>query len=173
VHGIGEVLDLLLPEVLVLEIQLAPDLLLHCTGDADSPRLRQPFQACRGVHAVAVDPIILDHHIAKVDPDAELHAAFTGQRGVPAVHDTLNLDRTAHSTQSGRKLCQEVVPREVRQTPPVLPHEHGDFFTVVAERADRGGLVIRHQSGVPDHIRAQNRGEPAFGTKRVQWPPLR
>ena len=41
-------------------------LLVHRGRDADPPRLRQTFQPRGDVHAVAVDPLALDPHVAAV-----------------------------------------------------------------------------------------------------------
>jgi hypothetical protein len=44
----------------------------------------------------------------------------------------------------------------------MLADQHGNRFTVIRKPAYGARFVLRHEAGIPDHIRAQNRGELAF-----------
>ncbi len=61
--GLSDVLQGLLPQILVIEAQLALDVMMHHAGDADSSPLRQSLEAGGDVDPVPVDPALFLHHI--------------------------------------------------------------------------------------------------------------
>src|SRR3990172_8698232 len=82
-HGLRDVLDGLLAEILVAKPDLALDLIIGRAREADAARLSEAFHPRRYVDSVAVDPLPFDDHIAQVDADAELHPPGLRQFGVP------------------------------------------------------------------------------------------
>jgi hypothetical protein len=63
---------------LVAEVggDLVVHLLVHGLRHQDVSRLREPLQARGDVHAVAVDLVLLDDHVAHVHADARLDPAL-------------------------------------------------------------------------------------------------
>ena len=56
-HRPGDVLDLLLAQILEAEIELVAHLVAHDPADADPARLGQRFEPRRDIDAVAVDVV--------------------------------------------------------------------------------------------------------------------
>ena len=77
-YRFGDILDGLLPQILVPQGQLGLDVIKGGLGDTDPTGLRQGLQPRRDVHPVAVDAIFLLDHIPQVNPDAELHSPGLG-----------------------------------------------------------------------------------------------
>ena len=67
------------------------------------------FQTGRDVDAVAQQIIVLDHHIAEVDPDAEGDPAVWGHSVLPLWDLTLHSRRTRHRVDDGPKLRNQTV----------------------------------------------------------------
>ena len=122
-HRFGDVLELTVPQVVELELQLALDLVAHVVRDADAAGLGQALETRRNVHAVSVEPLVLRPHLAHVHADAELHRAARGHRGVARLEHPLDLGRCPHSIGRGRELGEEVVAGEVHHAAAVLAHE--------------------------------------------------
>src|SRR5204863_1887602 len=77
-----DVLQLAEPDVLDRQIELAPHLLVDGLGETDATRVGQGLEPRGDVHAVPVDLVVLDDHIAEVDPYASVHALVRRARGV-------------------------------------------------------------------------------------------
>ena len=67
VDWFGDVLDLLLPEVLVSKWQLVFNLVIRRTGYANPARLGNPFQSRGNVYPIPVNPVPFSDDIAQVD----------------------------------------------------------------------------------------------------------
>src|SRR5207245_5866759 len=91
-HWPGDVLDLLLAQILKAEIELVAHLVAHDAADADAARLGQGFEPCRDIDAVAVDVALVDDDVAQIDADAELDAALLGDAVIAQGHLALQLD---------------------------------------------------------------------------------
>jgi hypothetical protein len=171
VHLVGDVLDRLIAEVVVGDRGLVTHLLVHGRRDADAPGLGQGLEAGGDVHAVAVEAIAIDGHVAHVRTDAKLHLALLGDVGVAGAQHALDLDRALDRADRGRELREEVVAREVGDAAPVLAHQRLDLLPVRRQRADRRLLIVRHQPAVACDVGAQDRGELAFhGASFLRMP---
>jgi hypothetical protein len=147
VHLVGDVLDRLIAEVVVGDRGLVAHLLVHGRRDADAPGLGQGLEAGGDVHAVAVEAIAIDGHVAHVRTDAKLHLALLGDVGVAGAQHALDLDRALDRADRGRELREEVVAREVGDAAPVLAHQRLDLLPVRRQRADRRLLIGCRRSG--------------------------
>src|SRR5690242_2137122 len=78
-NGLCDVFYVLFAKVLVTQRKLGSDLPMNHVRNADAARLGETLQPRRDVNAVPVNLLALDHHIAKVDADAELHPALLRQ----------------------------------------------------------------------------------------------
>ncbi len=159
---IRDVLDRLVAEVGEADVELVAHLLVHGRRDADAARLGQRLQTCGDVDAVAVDPSSLGGDVSHVDADPEVHAALGGEARVECPQHSLDLDCGADGVEGGRELGEDVVTRSIHDPASVLPDAHRDLLAVVAERPDRGRLVLGHQAAVADGIGGEDRGELAF-----------
>ena len=120
---------------------------LHARGDVD---------------AVAIDRAVgLFDHIAQIDPDAELHAPVRFEFDVVPFHGLLDLDRGLDRLDRTRELGQQRIAGCVDHAAAVAHHQAGDDVAIGLEGLDGGSLVGRHETGIADHVRAQDRGELA------------
>jgi hypothetical protein len=71
-NRLGDILDAMAAERMVIEIELIPDLLVNGMGDANGARLGESLEACPDVSAIAKDVAAIDNHVAKIDTDPEL-----------------------------------------------------------------------------------------------------
>jgi hypothetical protein len=78
-NGLGNVFDALLTQILVTQRKLRSDLTVNHVRNANAPRLGQALQSRGDIDTIAVNLLALDHHIAEVDADAELHPTVEGQ----------------------------------------------------------------------------------------------
>jgi hypothetical protein len=71
VDRLGDVLDVLLTQILKNQFDLVLDLLINLAGDADAARLGSTFQARCYVDPVAIEVVALDDEVADVDANTE------------------------------------------------------------------------------------------------------
>src|SRR5690242_4147182 len=122
-HRPGDVLDLLLAEVLEGNVELVAHLVAYDAADADAARRGEAFESRRDIDAVAVDVVLVADDVAQIDPDPKLDA-FRGRHfRVPLGHGLLRLHRAAHRLDDARKLDQHTVPRGLDDAAAML----GDF----------------------------------------------
>src|SRR6266849_2262524 len=105
-HRAGDVLDLLVPEILETVRHAIPHLFEYRAGDHHTPRVCERLQPCRDVHAFAVDIVLIDDYIAEVDPDQNLDPSFLGERALPFAHRLLDLACAAHRLDRAGELDQ-------------------------------------------------------------------
>ena len=79
-HRFGNVLEALFAQRLEGQAELVVGLIVRCSGDDDAARIAQSFQAGGDVDAVAVEIVLVDDHVAQVDPDAEHDPGVLRQR---------------------------------------------------------------------------------------------
>ena len=95
-HRPGDVLDLLLAQILEGQIEPAAHVFLHRAGDEDPARLGQCLEPRGDVDAVAEDVVALDDDVAEIDADAKFDAPVRGEPAVPLGHRLLHRDGAAH-----------------------------------------------------------------------------
>ena len=110
----GDVLDVLLAQILEGDVEPVADLVAHRRRDADAARLGQRLEPRGDIDAVAEDVAVLDDHVAEIDADAELDASAPAARRrlrraircwistahVHGVGDALELDQHAVAGRS-------------------------------------------------------------------------
>src|SRR5216683_1747448 len=92
-HWPSNVLHFLLASILVAQRELVSYLLIDSTGDADAAGVGETLEARGDVDPVAVDLLAIDHHVAEVHADTELHSAIGWQIRVLGLERGLDLDR--------------------------------------------------------------------------------
>jgi hypothetical protein len=105
-HWPGDVLDLLLAQILEHEIELVAHLVMHDPADADPAGLGQPFQPRRDVHPIPEDVVLLNDHVAEVDADAEPDPLLLRHLGLALGHAALDLHSAAHGVDNAHELSQ-------------------------------------------------------------------
>ncbi len=169
-HPLGDVLDLLLAEVLVAEAEDALDLLVDGPGDADPARFGQALEAGRHVHAVAVDVLALDDDLAEIDADAEVDLAVVRDTGVARGHRLLNLDGRLDGLGDAVELGQESVAGGLDDAAAVFLDLRVDEFVAQRLEADQSaGLVDLHQSRIAGDVGGDDGRQPALDGSLLHW----
>ena len=108
-----DVLQVLETEILEIEIELVPDLLVDRFGNADASRVREGLEARGDVHAVAIDPVVLDDHVPEVDADPGLDAFLGAPPRVLRCLLLLDAAGAAHGVHHAVELTQDRVAGRV------------------------------------------------------------
>jgi hypothetical protein len=132
---------------------------------ADAPRVRQPFESGRNVHAIAVDVVAIDDNVAEINTHAEVNPTTLWCIGVPGIHTFLNLDTTTYCIHDRGKLYQDAVASTFDDSPSMLCDLHVDELAAMSLQArKRPFLVLAHQPAIAHHIGGKDRGKPALST---------
>src|SRR5271166_3709029 len=108
-HRPGNVLDLLLAEILKDKRQPIANVIMNRVGDEHPAGIGQGFDPCGDIDAVAIEVIALDDHVAEIDADAQLDAVVRRGAAVALRHRLLHFDRTAHGIDDAAKFHQHPV----------------------------------------------------------------
>ena len=144
------------------KFQFADDLLMQRTGDADVGRLRDLLQPRRHVDAVAEQVAAVNHHVAKIEANAELHAPFRREIGVSPFQIALDRDRCPDRLHGALELGDQAVAGRAEDAPPMLVHEARDRRAVGGKRCERAFLVGRDKATVASDIGSKDYGELPF-----------
>jgi len=163
-HRPGDVLDLLLAQILKDKGQPVAHLIVDRIGDEHSAGIGERLDPRSDVDAVAVEVVAFDDHIAEIDADAQFDALVRRDACVPLRDRLLHLDRATHRIDDAGKLHQYTVAGGLDDAAVVL----GDLRIeeLMAQRLEafeRAFLVRAHQPRIPRHIGGEDRGEPAAG----------
>src|SRR6516164_1283016 len=159
-HWPGDVLDLLLAEVLETEFEPVAYLIADDPADADTTWLGQGLQPRGDIDPVAEDVVSLNEHVAEVDADAELDQVPWRRTLVAVGHCPLHLDGTTHRVNHARELRQEAVAGVLYDQAPVLPDLRIDQLPEMGLEPFVGPLLIRpHQPRIPGDISGEDCGE--------------
>ena len=169
-HRPGDVLDLLLAQILEDKGQPVAHVVVDRIGDEHPAGIGQGFDPRGDVDAVAIEVVALDDHVAEIDADAQFDAAVRRDTGVPLGHRLLHRDRAAHRIDDAGKFHQQAVAGGLDDAAVVL----GDLRIekLAAQRFEafeRAFLVRPHQPRIPRHIGGEDRGETA-GLAHVASP---
>ncbi len=162
-HRLGDVLDLLLPHVLEIQLHLAFDMIDDGAGHTDATRLSQPFHASRNVDPVPVDVVALDDDVADVDAHAVDNSLVFWDISVAQGHGSLHIDSEGNGVHDAAKLHQGAIAHEFDHPPVVLSGLGLDQFSAnCLERRERPNLVGSHQAAVTDNVGSEDGGQPAL-----------
>jgi hypothetical protein len=81
-HGPGDVLDLLIAQILKPKGQSVADVVIDCIRNEYPTRLRQRLQPRRDIHPVAENVLLLNDHVAQIDTDTEPDAPLLRYLGL-------------------------------------------------------------------------------------------
>jgi hypothetical protein len=163
VHWSCDVFDLLLAQIRKAEIDLVAHLVAHDPADADPARLGQRLQPRGDIDAVAVNVILLEDDVAKIDADAKLDAAFLGDAVIAQRHLALQFDRAAHCIDDARKLGQQPVAGSFDDATAMLGDLGVRHFAAQRRQGSvRALLVLAHQPRIAHDIGRQDRRQPTL-----------
>ena len=122
-----DVLQGLLPQILVIQAELALHLTVYRVRDADPSPLGEGLEAggdvrepqSNDVHPVSVDASFFLHHISQADSHAKLHPAVIGQIRILLCQVALHLGRCVHRIQDAVEPGQDVVPGGIHHAAPI------------------------------------------------------
>src|SRR6516165_5327979 len=119
----GDVLDLLLPQILEDKGQPVAHLVMNRIGDQHPAGISQGLDPCGDVDAGAIEVVVLDDHVAEIDADTQLDTVVRGDSRVALGHRLLHRDRAAPCIDDAGKFDQQSVAGGLDKAPVVL----GDF----------------------------------------------
>jgi len=99
----------LLAKILELERQFLHDVIVNAPRDADPARVRQALQARGDVDAIAENISVLQHDVADIDSDAELHSTVFFEVVVRVSQFILDFDRALDSRQGAAERRKDAV----------------------------------------------------------------
>ena len=73
-NRLGDILDAMAAERMVIEIELIPDLLVDSAGDANGAGSGESLKASCDVDAITEDVATIDDHVAEIDADPQFEA---------------------------------------------------------------------------------------------------
>src|SRR6516165_12636756 len=159
----GNVLDLLLAQILEAKGQPVAHLIVDRVGDEHPTGVGQGFDPRRYVDAVAIEVVTLDDHVAKIDANAPFDAAVRGDTRVSLGHRLLHRDGTAYRIDDAGKLHQQAITRGLDDATLVLGDLRIDELAAERLEAFECPLLVRlHQPRIPRHIGGKDRREPTF-----------
>ena len=109
-YGLGDILQMVLTDVLEGNLDDLANLIVDGLRDANTSRLGQLFEADSNVHAGAVKIVLFGNHIAEVNANAKLHSFVLGDGGVALRNLVLYLDSAANGLNDAGKLGDDAVP---------------------------------------------------------------
>ena len=143
-------------------IESVAHLIAHDPADADPAGLGQGLQACRDIHPIAEDVVLLSDHVAEIDADAEPYPQLLGHLTLAVDHPALDLHSASHGVHHTGKFGQQPVAGVLYGTPPVFPDLWLDQIPEMRFLAFVRPLLIRpHKPRIPCHIGGEDRGEAA------------
>src|SRR5439155_18697379 len=92
----GNVLDLLLAQILKHKGQPVADVVVNRVGDEYPAGIGQGFDPGRDIDAVTIEVVGFDDYVAEIDADAQLDAAVRADIRVALRHRLLHFDGAAH-----------------------------------------------------------------------------
>ena len=99
--------------------------------------------------------------MVRAQSDSELHAPLRRKLDVVTFEHLLHLDRSLNGLDRTWELGQQRVARRVDHATAAARDQARDDVAARLEGLDGRGLIGRHQAGIADHVRAQDRGELA------------
>ena len=152
-HRVGDVLDTAIAEQLVSANQLVLYLFVDAAGDKDFAGLGDPFKPRGDIDAVAVNVVVFDDDIAKVDANSILDPMVLRQCRVASHQILLNHDAAADGFDGTVKNRNEPVAGGFNK-PAVMFHDAGfdDFALDTLDTVVRALFVDLHQAAIAGDI---------------------
>ena len=138
-------------------------MLVDRLGNAHAAGLGKGLQACRHVHAIAVDIVLIGDHVGQIDADPHAHLQRFGDLGIPLIGGRLDIDREMHGVHDAGKLRQEAVAHLLDEASAMAGQQRRDIEIVPClELAQRSVFVNAHQPGIAGDVGGQNSCQAPF-----------
>ena len=125
-----------------------------------APGSARLFQPSRNIDPVAEQVLAIDHDIADMHADAELHGLVGGSARI--LYRGLHRDRALHGVDRAGEVGDDAVAGGVEDAAPVRRDQPVDDHAACLQPAERGNLVMRHQPAVAGNVGGENRCELSF-----------
>src|SRR3984893_7222795 len=172
---IGDVLQLLLPQIDELGGNRSSDVTPGVSRDADPAWCGETFEPCRKVDPMAVDVIRRDDDVTEVDAHAELDPMRLRQFGIPRDHGALHFEGAAHGVDDTAEFDESAVSGALDDPATMLADLRRDDLAPIAQQTPmRAFLVAAHQMRIADDVCDKDRRQPALEarmTGRSKAPP--
>ena len=131
--------------------------------DTDAARLGERFQPCGNVHAIAIEIVALDHHVAEVHADAQCDPPVFGDRLVGRAHRLLKRHRGLDGIHGAGELHENAIAHQLDDTAMMLGNQRlKNFLASVFERSQGSGIIALYEAAVADNVGNENGGKPTF-----------
>jgi hypothetical protein len=157
-----DVLDLLIAQIVEPQRQLVAEVIPRDGRDADRPRLSEGFKASSDVDPVAEQILAVDHDIADMHTNAELHRLVGGTAGVFGSERCLHRDGTSDGIDRAGEVGDDAVTSGVEDAAPVRRDQFVDDCAAGRQPSQRADLVARHQPALAGDVGGEDRGQFAL-----------
>ena len=99
---------------------LAGDVFVNRTADADAPGLGQGLETRRQVDTIAVNVVVLEYDLAQIHADAKQHSALVRRIGLAFDHAGLNGDGAIDGIDDTGKLNKNTIAHQLHDAALVL-----------------------------------------------------
>jgi hypothetical protein len=167
---LSDVLDLLIAKVVERQRQLVADV-IACRGrNADGAGIGERLQSGRDVHPVAKQIGAVNHDIADMHADPQLHRLIGAVVGIFCGYRDLHGDCALHSIDRAGEIRDDAVASGVEDATPMRRDQPVDDGAARLQPGERTDLVARHQPAVAGNVRGEDRGQFAlYRVDRHAW----
>jgi hypothetical protein len=137
-------------------------LMTRLAGDRDAAGRGDRFEADGDVDVVAEHLVLVGHHVAHVDAEAELHRSIGGQMFVALRHHHLHRDRGFDGADDRGELEQETVAGVLHQAAAVIEDDRVDRGAMRLERGVCPRLVDPHHAGIAGDVSTDDGCQASF-----------
>ena len=120
--------------------------------DVDAAGLSETLEARSHVYPVAIDLLALDHHVAEIDADAKLHAAFGRVVHIFRLERGLHFDGAIHRLDHAGKLGQHAVAGRINEAAVMLGNSGVEQVEMGREGAQGRLFVLAHEAAVAENV---------------------
>jgi hypothetical protein len=167
---LGDVLDLLVAQIVEGQRQLVADV-IACRGrNADRAGLGEAFQPGRDVDPVTEQVSAVHYDIADMHADAELHQLVGGAARILCGDRGLHRDRALHRIDRAGEIGDDAVAGGVEDAATVRTDQPVNDDAACLQPGERADLIPRHQPAVAGNVSGEDRGEFAlYRMDRHAW----
>jgi hypothetical protein len=167
---VGDVLDLLLAQIVEAQRQLVADLAVRRGRNANRAGLGKRLQPGRDVDPVAEQIDAIDDDVADMHANAQLHRLVEGTARVLRGDRGLDRDRALDGIDHAGEVGDDTVARGVKDAAPVRQDQLIDDDATCLQPGERADLVARHQPAITGNVGGEDRGEfPLYRMDRHAW----
>src|SRR5439155_10630791 len=164
-HRTGDVLNLLLAEIIEGDRQFVADLVADGAGDAQPARFAQALQPRGDIDAVPENVAGLADNVADIDTDTEDEPLVFRHARVAQRDPLLDRDRTSDSLDRARKFDKNTVPGGLDDTAVASRDRRVYQLSPVSAQGTQGAdLVGSHKPAIANDVCRHDGREPAFDT---------